>query len=120
MLGCAQFRCENLGKRRSGRLRLSLPHGVFCPTLSIRLIFAYNVLRVPEPIRPQNFLRNAASARTLRPPSPPVRPRPINPPAFFPRLSPKELLVRCTFRMMVENSGAPVEASRVPRIAELE
>src|ERR1039458_5783278 len=50
----------------------------------------------------------------------PVRLRPVNPPAFSGHGSPEKSLVRCLSRMMVENGGAFVESSRVPRIAELE
>ena len=50
----------------------------------------------------------------------PVRPRPVNPPAFSSHGSPEKPLVRRLSRMVVENGGAFVESSRVPRIAELE
>ena len=54
-------------------------------------------------------------------PSPaPIRPRPVNPPAFSGHGSPEGPLVRRLTRMMVEKGGAFVESSRVPRIAELE
>ena len=50
----------------------------------------------------------------------PVRPRPVNPPAFSSHGSPEKPLVRRISRMVVENGGAFVKSSRVPRIAELE
>ena len=50
----------------------------------------------------------------------PVRSRPVNPPAFSGHGSPEEPFVRRLSRMVVENGGAFVESSRVPRIAELE
>src|ERR1035437_8925687 len=54
-------------------------------------------------------------------PSPaPLRPRPVNPPPPSGHGSPEEPFVRRLSRMMVENGGAFVESSRVPRIAELE
>src|ERR1035438_1186169 len=58
--------------------------------------------------------------RTLSPSPAPVRPRPVNPKTLSSRGSPEEPLVRRLSRMMVENGGALVESSRVPRIAELE
>ena len=57
---------------------------------------------------------------TLSPLPASIRPRPVNPPTFLPHWSPKEFLVRRPFCVMVENGGALVEASRMPRIAELE